>query len=133
MDVEYDVLARHQHRNRIPRPPSQRDLERRRDSRSTGAEDDDDDIVVHRSRNKKAEKRGFWPDSWKDLIDDAKLEWRVYLASADAFPNRVNAKRELIPDIVGQCLQKYKRAKIRLQDGMLPRYQQQLYALVGRV
>jgi hypothetical protein len=123
----YDVLDRHHQRNGIPRPP-QNNLERQNGLPARSAEDYEG---IHRPC-KDAKKQSFWPGSWKSLIDDAKLEWRVYLAGRDAFPDRKYAKRELIPDIVSQCLRQYKRARIRLEDGMIPRYQEELYTIVSR-
>ncbi|KAF8121623.1 hypothetical protein EV363DRAFT_1301806 [Boletus edulis] len=41
--------------------------------------------VVSSAESTKAEKQGFWPEVWKAFIDEAKLEWRIYLAASDAF------------------------------------------------
>ncbi|KAI5984762.1 hypothetical protein EDD15DRAFT_2374909 [Pisolithus albus] len=129
IEGEHDVLGRHHQRNRIPRPPSQNDLEHRRRFAET-SEADHTDIEVRQPRNKSAEKRSFWPRAWQNLIDDAKVEWRVYLAACDTFPSHSSATQELIPDIICQCLSKYKRARIRLESGMIPRYQEELYTIV---
>ncbi|KAF8132944.1 hypothetical protein EV363DRAFT_1295737 [Boletus edulis] len=75
-DDEYHVLDHHHQRNRLQRLGS-RQLSRVY-SRS--------DTKVQPSRCvKKAEKQGFWPEVWKAFIDEAKLEWRIYLAASDAF------------------------------------------------
>ena len=82
---------------------------------------------------KKAEKCEFWPEVWKTFIDDAKLEWRTYLAARDAFPNHAQVKQELIWDIVNQLLKRYQWHNTHLEADMLPCYQQKLYTLVSFV
>lgn len=87
-------------------------------------------FVDMRPRNKEAEKRAFWPDSWKQLIDIAKLEWRVYLSVSDAFPKRRQARNEMICDIVNQVLRRFEREGYKLEDNYYPKYKPELSTLV---
>lgn len=130
---EVDVLRRHQERNGVPRPPSQEALRasqqcRQRSSRVRDSRSDDD--AQGSVREKKAEKRNFWPSMWKLLIDEAKVEWRLYLSVGDAFPNPTQVKDSAINDIVQQMFQHFKRKGRQLDDGYFPRYRYELSTLV---
>ena len=68
---------------------------------------------------------------WKHLIDYAKTEFWVHLATQDAFPNLNHAKTYVIAGIVKQILKHYKRNHIVLEARMFPCYEQELYTLVS--
>ncbi|KAG6379033.1 hypothetical protein JVT61DRAFT_11461 [Boletus reticuloceps] len=77
-----------------------------------------------------AEKHGFWPGAWKRLIDYAKTEFRVHLATQDAFPNLNHTKTYVITGIVRQILKHYKQNHIILEARMFSLYEQELYTLI---
>ncbi|KAG6372612.1 hypothetical protein JVT61DRAFT_7358 [Boletus reticuloceps] len=67
---------------------------------------------------------------WKLLINKAKLEWRVYLSVADAFPSSNHAKEVVITPIVQQIFQEFKRKGHRLESDFFPHYECELYTLI---
>ena len=68
---------------------------------------------------------------WKRLIDYAKTEFQVHLATRDAFPDLNHMKTYIIAGIIKQILKHYKRNHIVLEAGMFPHYEQELYTLVS--
>lgn len=138
---EFDVLGRHHERNGAPRPPSQlqhrtsvshrqRVEHRATERESTTSEDEPAKPAAASKRNKEAERRAFWPDAWKRLIDLAKLEWRVYLSAGDAFPKRRHARHEIICDMINQSLRRFDREGYKVEDEYFPEYKYELYTLV---
>ena len=132
-DNEYNVLNRHHQHNKLPHPPSQHELQCSRDHWNGGTDEvnrESNSDLQSSQHNKAAEKHGFWPNAWKGFIDEAKLEWQIYLAARDAFPDRKRAKKILICDIIHQLIRRYLRQYICLEANMLPRHQESLYAMV---
>jgi hypothetical protein len=80
--------------------------------------------------HKAALKMRFWPPLWTDFINDAKLEWQMHLSITDAFPDRSSVLREILSDILNQCLAAYKGQKRKLEAGYYPRYKRELLILV---
>ena len=119
---EVNVLHHHHKHNRAPCPPSQEVLKTtcdyhtrchtsntvRHDSRS------DNDTWLN-TQEKKAEKHNFWPSMWKILIDEAKLEWCIYLSVADAFLSPNNAKDGVISNILQQIFQQFSGKVVNLR------------------
>lgn len=68
---------------------------------------------------------------WRHLIDSAKTEFRIHLATRDAFPAIDDAKQHIIARIVKEILKHFKRNHLVLEDRMFPRYEQELYNLVS--
>lgn len=141
-DQQVDVLRRHQKRNGAPRPPSEEALRVSRDRRnathldSVGVGHDSrsgNSDLRPNPRDKQAEKRNFWPEMWKIFIDEAKLEWRIYLSVGDAFPRPKRAKDGEISNILQQMFQQFKRAGRRLEADYFPRYENELCTLVRYV
>jgi hypothetical protein len=131
---DVDILSRHQQRNGVPRPPSQEALrashQQRHHASNRRCDSGSDDDTQHTIREKKAEKRNFWPSMWKVLIDEAKVEWRLYLSVGDAFPNPIKVKDNEINNILQQMFQQFKRKGRRLDKGYFPRYRYELSTLV---
>lgn len=133
---EVDVLRRHQKLNGVPKPPSQdalRASQKHRHHASSKLRHDSlsDDDTQANVRERKAERRNFWPSMWKVLIDEAKVEWRLYLSVTDAFPNPTNVKDGVINDVIQQMFRQFKRRGRQLDNGYFPRYRPELSTLVG--
>lgn len=55
----------------------------------------------------------------------------MHIATRDAFPEPNRAKEYIIAGIVRQIFKQFKENHLKLEDRVFPRYEQELYTLVG--
>jgi hypothetical protein len=140
---DYDILDCHCSTNRAPRPPSQQQLlsviqKNKHSSKAKPAQQEEFSEDTHSdvhpssrllSKANDGTKLSFWPSLWTSFINQAKLEWRIYLAVTDAYPQCSEAIKGLIPEIVVQCIVAHKEDGRKLESGYYPRYKEDLYIL----
>jgi hypothetical protein len=133
----YDVLAEHHKRNRKPRPPNPATLNEMRKAtqfRSDVTKDDEmqeseSDTAVDAIRTKRHSKTPyggkealptqlqFYPSQWRDVLEQAKWKFRLWLSTECPFPDRLKHISEA-EDCIDEALAEHKEDGGRVEPGI---------------
>lgn len=131
-DHSYNILENHHRKNGAPRPPDP-DMLKATHANSQDAPEPSPSVStpgprVQRLQQKKSEKSNaqigghptqlqFYPPLWRDVLESAKANFRLYLTTNKPFPNRKEGVAEAA-DCISDALSKRRDVGKRVEDGM---------------
>ncbi|KIK31795.1 hypothetical protein CY34DRAFT_19564 [Suillus luteus UH-Slu-Lm8-n1] len=153
-NIDYDILQAHHTKNRRPRSPSPTYLSsirshhpkakraRTRTSLSSDDSDQQDNLEDlnevdidngrrHRTKkakgaanNRDATNVGFYPSLWQKLLDRAKANFRLYIATSVPFPDKEQSigGTGVCGEVIAEAIVQWQEQKRKLEKGYYPEF-----------